>query len=151
MAYRTDAVELRSRLHVSDVESAIGFDSGDLPDPSMVGFWLLSAKQSADQYLNRLFEGYSNIPEPVEQGIIAYVREMLYAHLDSMSVGGSIDDGDAASELRITSIKVGDQSISYAPRLANSAGASERLSAAYGIALEAAKEFWAQYRFHPLM
>lgn len=153
MAVDSRAVEQRSRLTVQDIEAALAFDAGDLPDSSVVTYWLTSAKQAADQYLNRDFERFVDIPEPVEQGVIAYVREMLHAYLESIAIGSGVGEDDSSTMVGVKSIKVGDQSITYA-------SASEQHSqiagyyyqrAGFGPANMAGQEFWAQYRFHPLM
>lgn len=151
MAVDSRAVEQRSRLTVADVEAAIGFDSNDLDDPTVVNYWLMSAKQSADQYMNREFARYDKIPEPVEQGVIAYVREMLYAYLESIAIGDGIgDDGDGAM-VGVRSIKVGDQSITYMSSAERVGGSGTHEFAGYGAAITAAKEYWSQYRYHPLL
>src|SRR5699024_10963734 len=153
MAVDSRAVEQRSRLTVQDIEAALAFDSSDLPDPSVVAFWLESAKQAADQYLNRDFERFVDIPEPIEQGVIAYVREMLYAYLESIAIGGGVGEDDSSTMVGVKSIKVGDQSITYA-------SATEQHTqlagyyyqrAGFGPANMAGQEFWWSYRFHPLL
>lgn len=150
MAVDSRAVEQRSRLTVQDIEAALAFNSNDLPDPSVVAYWLTSAKQAADQYLNRDFARYDDIPEPVEQGVIAYVREMLHAYLESIAISSSVSEGDSSAVVGVKSIKVGDQSITYSTK-------SERVSsvgykvAGFSPANIAGQEFWSSYRFHPLM
>lgn len=153
MAVDSRAVELRSRLAVVDIEAALAFDSDDLPDATMVAFWLKSGKQAADQYLNRDFARYDDIPEPVEQGVIAYVHEMLYAYLECIAVGSGVSEGDTSTVVGVKSIKVGDQSITYA-----SAAESHSQIAGYyyqragfGRANMAGQEFWSSYRYIPMM
>lgn len=153
MAVDSRAVETRSRLTVQDIEAALAFDSNDLPDPNVVAYWLTSGKQAADQYLNRDFARYDDIPEPVEQGVIAYVYEMLCSYLESIAIGSSVSEDDSSAVVGVRSIKVGDQSITYAT-------ASEQHSqiagyyyqrAGFGPANMAGQAFWSSYRFHPLL
>lgn len=150
MAVDSRAVELRSRLAVVDIEAALAFDSDDLPDPTMVAFWLKSGKQAADQYLNRNFDRYDSIPEPIEQGVIAYVHEMLYSYLESIAIGGAISEGDSSTVVGVKSIKVGDQSITYSTKAERSASYGLG-SAGFGPANMAGREFWSSYRYHPLL
>lgn len=152
MAVDSRAVEQRSRLTVQDIEAALAFDSDDLPDPNVVAYWLTSAKQAADQYLNRNFERYDDIPEPVEQGVIAYVYEMLRAYLESIAIGSGIGEGDSTATVGVKSIKVGDQSITYATaseKHSQIAGSHQR--AGFGPANIAGQQYWSSYRFHPMM
>lgn len=150
MAVDSRAVEQRSRLTVQDIEAALAFDSDDLPDPNVVAHWLTSAKQAADQYLNRDFARYDGIPEPVEQGVTAYVREMLYAYLESIAIGSGVSEGDMSAMVGVKSIKVGDQSITYATAAERSPAVGCKV-AGFGPANMAGQEFWSSYRYHPLL
>lgn len=153
MAVDSRAVEQRSRLTVQDIEAALAFDSDDLPDSSVVAYWLTAGKQAADQYLNRDFARYDDIPEPVEQGVIAYVHEMLYSYLESIAIGGAIGEGDSSTVVGVKSIKVGDQSITYATASESRSqiAGSVYQRSGFGPANLAGQAFWSSYRYLPLL
>lgn len=147
MAVDSDSVERNSRMDAATVADEIGLDLSTMPYPTVVDRWVLAAKQSADQYLNRDFDV---VPEPIEQGIVAFVAAMLMAYLRHLAASASV--GDAGGSLAVVaSVSVGDQSITYDVAKADAFVDGGRLSAGYGPANDAGRQFWSSYRYHPLM
>lgn len=135
------SVEARSRLTLADVRVEAAVPLADVSDTTL-GFWLLAAKQFADRFLANDFCG-APIPEPVEQGLLAFVRAMhddAGADASSDGEGGGTDvSGLVASQ------SVGGVSISYRTR-AEASGVGSRGGAALSLAMESARVWWEPYR-----
>lgn len=146
---RTTAVQDRSRLTDQSVLHYLGIED-NTHNQNLVSFWLLTGKQAADAYLNHPFETYPFIPEPVEQGILAFVSEMASAYFVDVVGGLGGEDGNIMSN--VSSMKVGDQSISFQSKTErnHSSFAYVNKMAGYGPAMIAGKQFWSQYRLSPI-
>lgn len=135
------SVELRSRLTIDDARVEAGIPSADVADTTF-GFWLLAAKQSADRFLANDFCGEA-IPEPVEQGLLAFLRAMYEdagADGDASGEGG----GPEVSGL-VASQSVGGVSMSYRAR-AEASGSGARGGQGLALAIEAGRQWWEPYR-----